>query len=110
MNDFLHFKFLHNKKEDMNFDEEAVKLFQKLNIDPSKFNSGHYNPLDPIYKHPTTSGVIYVGNQNAAQSISLMNSLNITHVVNCTSGHSQIPNYFPTKLKYYVFPVIYKFK
>ena len=67
---------------------------------------GHWNALDSIYRHPTGNGIIYVGNQTAAENFTLLRSHGITHVVNCTHGESKIPNYHEGKLAYLTFPVI----
>jgi hypothetical protein len=91
--------------ETLDFDAEAKALWARLNIDPTSVKGGLYNPMDPIWRHPTGGGTIYVGNQGAAQSLDFLRSNGITHVVNCTSGPSKIPNYHEGALKYYVFPV-----
>ena len=77
----------------LNFDDEARALFKKLNlgkswnlililwaslriinsmtyVEPKK--SQNWNALDPIYKHPTSGGAIYVGNQTAAENLQLL--------------------------------------
>lgn len=50
-------------------------------------------------------GTIYVGNQTAAENLSLLRAHGIKRVVNCTFGESKIPNYHAGKLDYHVFPV-----
>ena len=92
---------------DIDFDEEARALWARLNIDKNSLSGNHWNAVDPIWRHPTTKGTIYVGNQTAAQNLGHLQSLGISHVVNCTGGSSasQIPNYHMGTLKYYVFPV-----
>jgi len=89
----------------LDFNEEAHKLFQRLNIDPSTKTNGFYNSTDPIWRHPTGGGTIFVGNQTAAESLEMLTSLKITRVVNCTHGHGAIPNFHPGKLQYYTFPI-----
>lgn len=66
------------------FDDEARKLFARLNLDPSKDTPGPHHSVDPIWRDPKTGGTIYVGNEVAARTLSLLESFNITHVVNCT--------------------------
>ena len=63
--------------------------------------------MDPIWRHPEGGGTIYVGNQTAASSIDLLRAHGITHVVNCTIGTSQIPNYHEGShsIRYYRFSV-----
>jgi hypothetical protein len=68
-----------------------------------------WNPVDPIWKHPNGAGTIYVGNQTAAESLDVLRGIGVTHVVNCTVGSSQIPNFHEGKpgspIKYYRFPI-----
>jgi len=87
------------------FDDEARKLFKKLNLDPDARSGGKWNPVDPIYRHPTRGGTIYVGNQTAAENIQLLNQHGITCVVNCTHGESRIPNFHEGQLKYFTFKI-----
>lgn len=91
----------------MDFDDEARKLWERLNIDPSTKSSGQWNPLDPIWRHPEGGGTIYVGNQTAASNLELLTSRGITRVVNCTIGASQIPNFFEKsgEIQYYRFSI-----
>lgn len=93
--------------ESLDFDEEARKLWDRLNIDPNTTSSGQWNPLDPIWRHPTGGGTIYVGNQTAAANQDLLAAHGITHVVNCTIGASQIPNFFEKtgQIRYYRFSI-----
>lgn len=69
-----------------NFDDEARKLWARLNLDPNKDNNGAHHSLDPIWRHPQTGGTIYVGNEVAAKSLGLLEKHAITHVVNCTDS------------------------
>lgn len=74
----------------LNYDDEAKKLWARLNLGPTKEKSGRFNPLDPIWCHPETKARIYVGNGVAAKSLELLQGHDITHVVNCTDS---IPNH-----------------
>ena len=57
------------RRQELDFDDEAKKLFARLNLDANgSGRPGSYNPMDPIYRDPTTGGVIFVGNQTAAQN------------------------------------------
>jgi len=78
----------------VDFDDEARKLWARLNLDPSLVNQGQFNALDALWQHPETRGVFYVGNQTAAASLDLLQRHRITHVVNCTDN---IPNYHQRK-------------
>lgn len=89
----------------LDFDDEAKVLMNKLNLDPNSRLSGHWNPLDSIYRHPEGGGTIYVGNQSAAENLTMLRQHQITHVVNCTFGESKIPNFHTGKIKYYNFAV-----
>ena len=88
----------------LDFDEEARALFIRLNIDPATKSSQHWSSLDPIFRHGG-GGTIYVGNQTAAESLSILTAKGITGVVNCTHGTSAIPNFHPKALQYYEFPI-----
>ena len=88
----------------LDFDEEARKLWERLNLDPESRTGGQWNPTDPIFRHPTGGGTIYVGNQTAAENLPFLQSLGITRVVNCTTGASRIPNFHEGRgLLYYTF-------
>lgn len=87
----------------LDFDEEARKLWERLNLDPASRTGGQWNPTDPIFRHPTGGGTIYVGNQTAAENLPFLQSLGITRVVNCTTGASRIPNFHEGRLLYYTF-------
>lgn len=58
--------------ENLDFDQEAHSLWEKLNLDPAARKVGLWNPLDSIWRHPEGGGTIYVGNQTAAENISLL--------------------------------------
>lgn len=78
-----------------NYDDEARKLWARLNLDPNTDNgNGAYNSLDPVWRNPETGGTIYVGNEVAAKSLGMLQKHNITHVVNCTDS---IPLYHQNK-------------
>ncbi|CAJ1376868.1 unnamed protein product [Effrenium voratum] len=79
----------------VDFDEEARKLWARLNLDPSVITGGKYNALDALWQHPETRAVFYVGNQTAASNLSLLQKHGVTHVVNCTDSmpncHEHVP-------------------
>ena len=93
------------------YNQAARDLFAQLGLD--KLGSGQmkaggqYNPLDPIYAREDGTA-IYVGNEVAAKSRTMLSEVGITHVVNCTDD---IPNYHEKgtggteALSYYRFPV-----
>lgn len=87
------------------YDAEAVALWQRLGIDPTKNNNGPYSPMDAVYKHPTGGGTLYIGNQTAAQNLNMLKGKGVAAVVNCTHGMGAIPNYHENTLDYYRFPI-----
>lgn len=77
------------------YDDAAHQLFRELGLDRLGGMPGNrlragciYNPLDPIIK--VGNAAIYVGNEQAARSRSILDAAGITHVVNCTEN---IPNF-----------------
>lgn len=56
----------------IDFDAEARALWERLNLDPKSRTTGQWNALDSIYRHPSGGGIIYVGNQTAAENLSLL--------------------------------------
>lgn len=42
--------------------------------------------MDPIWRHPQSSALLFVGNQTAAKSLPLLQQHKVTHVVNCTDN------------------------
>jgi len=77
-------------KSATNYDDEAQKLFARLNIDPAKEHSGRYNALDAIFCNPDTGATIYVGNETASKDLSILEGSKIMHIVNCTDS---MPNH-----------------
>jgi hypothetical protein len=67
------------QSSDLDFDEEAKRLWDRLNLDPTAHSRGKWNPLDPVWRHPLGGGIIYVGNQTAAEDIRLLNRHGVTH-------------------------------
>lgn len=65
------------------------------------------NPLDPLWRHPRTGAVLYVGDDVAARNLAFLENSKITHVVNCTSS---IPNYHEkhpyARITYFHFDVL----
>lgn len=74
-----------------NYDEEAQKLFAKLNLQPTSRH--RWSNLDAIWRHPSEGGgIVYVGNYVAASNRKTLDERGITRVVNCQDQDSQ--NYF----------------
>jgi hypothetical protein len=59
-------------RRQLDFDDEARQLWERLNLDPSSRQSGLWNPLDSIWRHPEGGGTIYVGNQTAAENLTML--------------------------------------
>lgn len=102
-------------RDSLDFNEEAQKIFERFGkrkdggaaagAGGGFARNSPYNDMDAIWKHPSTGGVIYCGNQTAAASLALLNSKTITFVVNCTHGSAAIANYHKSSLQYYTFPI-----
>jgi len=72
--------------QNLDFDEEARKLWARLNLEPSNAQQGVHHALDALWRHPVSGGTFYVGNQTAAKRLPLLQQHGITHVVNCTDS------------------------
>eukprot|EP00798_Chlamydomonas_sp_ICE-L_P019829 gene19829-26516_t len=92
-----------SNREKLDFDDEAHKLFKTLNLKAGEVG-GDYNYLDVVWRHPTSGGRLYIGNQTAAQDRNVQGAHGITHIVNCTAD---MPNYHEGAegLSYYRFDV-----
>ena len=53
---------------------------------------GAHRACDLLWKHPSSGGCFWVGNQSASESLSLLDYRNITAIVNCTGGRRPLPN------------------
>ena len=90
-----------SRRRDSYFDDAAKEVFAA-----GRRTSRVYNNLDIVWTHPSGAS-IYVGNINAAQTRSILDSHNVTHVVNCQDVKSR--NFFEKdpKMSYFRFPVSY---
>uniref|UniRef100_A0A7S3K2Z8 protein-tyrosine-phosphatase n=1 Tax=Aureoumbra lagunensis TaxID=44058 RepID=A0A7S3K2Z8_9STRA len=91
---------------DHDWDAEARELFLRLNIENLSEQRRHkYRNLDAVYAHPKTNAKLYIGNQTAARSESVLIGENIFDIVNCQDEHST--NFFEndTRFRYCRFPV-----
>lgn len=57
-------------KETIDFDEQGRLLLQQINLDTNSI--GLWDALNAIYVHTIGKGIIYVGNQYAANNLSLL--------------------------------------
>jgi hypothetical protein len=92
----------------IDYDEEGRKLQARLGIDhliEGNIRPSFWNAADPIFKHPISGSMIYVGNQSFAKNLKSIKSKGITHVVNCTYGSSKIPDFHEGHLKYFEFAI-----
>ena len=63
------------------FNAEAIRLYAACGLDGSK-DLSKIRDMDPIWQHPKTGAVIYVGNEVAARGpASVLQANGITHVV-----------------------------
>jgi len=88
--------------------EEGKALLQRLaNHGKAGALGGgsRWNTMDAIWSDPVGKGVIYVGNQTAAQSLPLLREHGVTHVLNCTHGDYKIPDFHAGTLKYMTLPI-----
>ena len=77
-------------KNELDFDEEAQRLFSAFGLDGSRPVSS-YHDMDKIWADRKTGAAIFVGNETAARGpLEAWNQRNITHVVNCTDD---MPNF-----------------
>lgn len=68
------------------FDEEAKKLYKKLNLPDPTVNRKNYLEFDQpdvVWIHPKTGAKFYIGNIGAAQNLKILQKLEIYHIVNC---------------------------
>lgn len=91
--------------DSLDFDEEARKLWARLNLDPTRVNGGQYNALDPLWRHPESGGTFFVGNQTAAANLMVLQQFNITHVVNCTDSMPLYHDQPDGPIKYFRFDI-----
>eukprot|EP00088_Acartia_fossae_P002824 TRINITY_DN11176_c0_g1_i1.p1 TRINITY_DN11176_c0_g1~~TRINITY_DN11176_c0_g1_i1.p1 ORF type:complete len:193 (-),score=31.66 TRINITY_DN11176_c0_g1_i1:214-792(-) len=84
----------------MDYNEEARKLWSRLSELQNDFRSFHNN-LDPMHQ-AENGGIIYVGSDTAARCLDTLKSRNITGVVNCASN---IPCHHIGHLDYYKFDI-----
>eukprot|EP00755_Sulcionema_specki_P005747 Sspe_Gene.33626::Locus_16395_Transcript_1_1_Confidence_1.000_Length_988::g.33626::m.33626 len=64
-----------------------------------------YNNCDVIWKHPITSGSVYVGNEEAARVLDSLEEHRITHIVNCQGPTSVNHHESAGNIKYLRFPI-----
>jgi hypothetical protein len=102
----MHFKVPSEGENVDYYDKAGRDLLANLNLQGVRGGTtSQWNNLDAIYAHPSSGGVIYVGNATAAESMEILSGHNISHVVNCTNGAGAIPCFHKGKLKYYTFPI-----
>jgi len=53
-----------------------------------------YRDLDAVWQHPETGAKVFIGNQTASKTRSILANAGITHIVNCTDD---MPNAFEGK-------------
>lgn len=88
-----------SKEDQPGFDEEARKLFKRLNIpDPTdksqvtEFNREDYGKPDCVYINPKSGAKFYIGDEQSASMLKHLEGLDIYHIVNCKGNSGE--NYF----------------
>eukprot|EP00009_Paramoeba_aestuarina_P008911 CAMPEP_0201508578 /NCGR_PEP_ID=MMETSP0161_2-20130828/1908_1 /ASSEMBLY_ACC=CAM_ASM_000251 /TAXON_ID=180227 /ORGANISM="Neoparamoeba aestuarina, Strain SoJaBio B1-5/56/2" /LENGTH=205 /DNA_ID=CAMNT_0047903297 /DNA_START=51 /DNA_END=668 /DNA_ORIENTATION=+ len=71
---------------DAQFDEEGKKILSDEQQDIYSALFGKYTNLSPVWRNEATGGIVFVGNQSAAQDKNLLLEKGIRNVVNCTSN------------------------
>eukprot|EP00756_Hemistasia_phaeocysticola_P048810 Hpha_TRINITY_DN23216_c0_g1::TRINITY_DN23216_c0_g1_i1::g.30225::m.30225 len=84
--------------------EEGRKLLEAVNLHGEGAPS-RYSPHDPLWRHPGTGAILYVGGQKTAMDREALRGLNVTRIVNCQDRDGK--NYFRTdpELKYLKFEI-----
>ena len=64
---------------------------------------GEYNELDLLWTHPSTGNRLYLGNITASKNVTNLESLQITHIVNCMARNRD--KTIEEAFEYFRFPV-----
>lgn len=87
---------------DEKFDIQAEKIFSSLQgvrtYDPN-------DDLDPVWEDPDTHAKVYIGGIHAANTLKILQSHDITSVVNCQALHSANALQGEASLKFHNIPV-----
>ena len=65
---------------------------------------GEYNESDLLWTHPSSGSKLYIGNHTAAKNLEGLQSLKITHIVNCMARNTDCV-VFEDRFSYFRFPV-----
>lgn len=80
-----------NRGSEVDYVEEGRRLLEAVHL--GDLNAPlRYSPCDPLWRHPSTGAVLYVGNAAVASSRESLKKLNITRIVNCQDTDGR--NYF----------------
>eukprot|EP01048_Picozoa_sp_COSAG05_P001801 COSAG05_NODE_63_length_22889_cov_41.986617_15_plen_202_part_00 len=96
---------------DVDYESAGRELLAQLNLGDADGGGGSANNhLDAIWADPTTGARVFIGNQTAARSESLLKARGITYIVNCQdltapNFHEKNPDF-----SYCRFPVAHWFK
>jgi hypothetical protein len=88
------------------FHEPSSQHEREVNNNKDCCTRRRYSHLDAIWNHPTSGGVVYVGNYMAAMNLDTLRKHNIKAIVNCQGEESQ--NHFEedsTDITYHRFVV-----
>mmetsp|Transcript_13159 Transcript_13159/g.21450 ORF Transcript_13159/g.21450 Transcript_13159/m.21450 type:complete len:279 (-) Transcript_13159:64-900(-) len=76
---------------EVDYVEEGRRLLQAVHL--GDVNAPlRYSPCDPLWRHPGTGAILYVGNAAVASNRESLKRLNITRIVNCQDSDGR--NYF----------------
>lgn len=86
--------FTSGKTEDkfVDFNEEAVKLYEQLNLPvPTGDNKAATKSDGPdcVWVNPDTGAKLYIGNQNDADDLEGLEKLEIFHIINCKGSEGK---------------------
>mmetsp|Transcript_13505 Transcript_13505/g.36430 ORF Transcript_13505/g.36430 Transcript_13505/m.36430 type:complete len:218 (+) Transcript_13505:92-745(+) len=99
------------------YDAEARKLFELLNLSPSGEASEEssrlycYRDLDAVWQHPKTGARVFIGNATASSRAAILRQNDITHIVNCTSDmRNEFEGCDDPAIEYYRFDIYRYFR
>ena len=87
------------------YDAEAEKLFKTLNLNRGDGTGSQFAPVNAVFRHPHSGGVVYVGNIQAARSKEILDEYNIRFVVNCQDVHSENFHEGKAGFQYFRWPI-----
>ena len=95
------------KSREQGSESRVAQLLTALNLDPATEPGARWSDVSAVFRHPSGGGVVYIGNQTAAESVEVLKKHGITRIVNCKDPTS--PNYHENdpEFAYLRFPIAY---